>query len=583
MRSERQTPQVVHDRYAGSLLAALIAVPLLVARPASATQLEVDLSSILHPATHVGAGSLYGVTEKLPADVSALITPLHPNMFTNPAADVQQHSGDAIVVAGRVAPAGATVTIRLADWFPGWYSFTDMNDWFDKMSQTVSRKKTAGLTNVYAYEIWNEPNGTWTTGKPMSFNEFWRQSYVKLRQLDPGVKITGPSLAGYNQSYLKDFLTFCKANACLPDIVGWHDGPHIANNVQSYRAMEKQLGIGPLPITINEYSGDGRIDDEGRPGASAPIIAQLERSGVETACITYWDVPHPGRLGSLLATDTERNGGWFFYQWYGEMTGNMVATKPAASDGVALDGFASVDARTRSASVVAGGKNDGTIDIVVKGFGASGIFGSAVHAVVEHTPFVNRSTVVKATDVVSTADMAITSDQIKVSIGHANGNDGYRLRVTAMGAGATSDAGAAGAGGAAGASGAAGAGGVATSGGTSGVGGSIQTGGVPVTSGGNSAAGGSATSTSSGGATMGGVPSSGAGATALGAGGASGGAPIGAGVGGEPSDGSKGCGCRTTRASGHSAALIALAALAIARRRRKAARSRRIDEISGIK
>ena len=53
------------------------------------------------------------------------------------------------------------------------------------------------------------------------------------------------------------------------------------------------------------------------------MSAKFERFQVDSACISYWDVPHPGRLGSLLATDTAKNGGWWFYSWYGAMTGNM--------------------------------------------------------------------------------------------------------------------------------------------------------------------------------------------------------------------------------------------------------------------
>jgi hypothetical protein len=45
---------------------------MLIASPALAdSTLTVDLSSVVRPATHVGNGSLYGVTEKLPADVMA--------------------------------------------------------------------------------------------------------------------------------------------------------------------------------------------------------------------------------------------------------------------------------------------------------------------------------------------------------------------------------------------------------------------------------------------------------------------------------------------------------------------------------
>ncbi len=242
---------------------------LLSSRAGAATILSVDLSTTVRPATHVANGSLYGVIENVPADGAGLIAPLHPRMFTNPAAvgaGKQQPWGDAILVAQRVAPMGATVTLRLADWFPGWYSFTNMSDWFDKMSQAVARKKAAGLTNVYAYEIWNEPNGTWTTGKPMSFNEFWRQSYEKLRALDPDVKITGPSAAGYDESLIKDFLTFCKANDCLPDIVGWHDGQGIGRNVQSYRAMEKGLPTREPVLRPRRLRAAAAPPAEPRPG-----------------------------------------------------------------------------------------------------------------------------------------------------------------------------------------------------------------------------------------------------------------------------------------------------------------------------
>jgi hypothetical protein len=497
------------------LEATLATIVLLTAWTASTTStvfaestLTVDLSNVVRPATHVGSGSLYGVTEKLPADVMTLIAPLHPNMFTNPAANVQQPQGDAIVVAGRVKSLGATVTIRLADWFPGWYSFTNMNDWLDKMGQTVSRKKAANLTNIYAYEIWNEPNGTWKSDKPMAFNEFWRQSFVKLRELEPDIKITGPSLAGYNASFMQDFLSFCKTNKCLPDIVGWHDSESISNNVQSYRALEKKLGIGPLPITMNEYSGSGQLKDEGRPGSAAPLIAQLERSGVETACITYWDVPHPGRLGSLLANDTQTNGGWFFYKWYGEMTGNMVATSSSLPvNGKNMDGVASLDSGAGNAFVILGGINDGSIRIVVKGFKAAAFGGMKVHAVVEHTPFASRTTVVSKTDTLSTADVTVQSDQITVSISNANANDGYRLSLSsgdrapagAGGVGAQTAGGgldgsamagdAGSSGGRAGASGSSGAGNSAAVGGSAGAGGTDTRSGAAAASGGAANAG----------------------------------------------------------------------------------------------
>ena len=134
---------------------AFLALGLSPAVARATTVLNVDSSTTVRPVTHAASGSLYGALETQPADVNGLIAPLHPYMFNNPAADIQQPIGDAIVVAGRVAPIGGKVTVRLADWFPGWpYKFTSITDWFDKLWWTiVSRRKSANLTNIYAYEI----------------------------------------------------------------------------------------------------------------------------------------------------------------------------------------------------------------------------------------------------------------------------------------------------------------------------------------------------------------------------------------------------------------------------------------------
>ncbi len=543
-------PVLLATAFAGLAAGSLLAFPV-----QADTTLTVDLGTTLRPATRVASGSLYGVTENLPADIDALIAPLRPNMFTNPAENVQQPRGDAILVAERLAPIGARVTIRLADWLPGWpYQFTNMTDWLDKVGQTVARKQGSGLDNYYGYEIWNEPGGTWTSSIP--FNDFWKQTYDELRRLDPTANIIGPSYSCYNSGSLRSFLTFARDNNCVPDIVAWHEwGGNPGGNIQAYRNMEQELGIGPLLISINEYSGEERIDDEGQPGASAPMIAKFERFGVDTACISYWDVAHAGRLGSLLATDTQPNGGWWFYKWYGDMTGNMVATQPpSANDVVALDGFANLDEEARFASVLFAGVNDGAIRIVVEGFDSVPFFGSTVHAVVERTPWVNRTTVVDATETLSTDDIPIANGQIEVSIPNANDVDGFRVYLTPLDAGSGGTGGNGGTAGAetggSGPTGGMATGGIATGGAAMGgaVTGGAVTGGVPtggLATGGLVATGGAST----GGFATGGMVTTG-GASPAGTGGAF--ASGGSLVAGAPSVGTtssdandkEGCGCQ---------------------------------------
>ena len=490
----------------------------LMKRAAATTTLTVDLSASLGPVTHAASGSLYGVTETLPADVTNLIGPLHPYVFNNPAADQQQPVGDAIVVAGRLAPVGGKVSIRLADWLKGFYTFTSMSDWLSKVDMTASRRKTANLTNIYGYEIWNEPQGTYASSNPLSFNDFWAQTYAELRKVDPTIKIIGPSLSYYNNSYLSSFLSYCKTNNVVPDIISWHElgGANLTSDVQTYRSLEKTLGIGPLPISINEYSGAADLSVEGQPGASAPLIAKFERFRVDSACISFWDVSHPGRLGSLLASNTQTNGGWWFYKWYGDMAGNMVSTTPPTpSSASALDGFANLDTSGRSASVLFGGTNDGTIAVAVKGFQAAGIFGTSVHAVVEHTPFVDRTTVVTTTTTLSTSDVTVSNDLVTISVSGTNNTDGYRVTLTPVGGGTGGSNGSGGAGGMAGAGGRAGSGGATGAGGTTSTGGA----GGRAGAGGTTGAGGR---TGTGGTGSGGAAGTSATGGAIGSGGASG-------------------------------------------------------------
>ncbi len=418
------------------------------ARSASATTtLTVDLSTTIRGVTHAASGSLYGVTETLPADVTGLIAPLQPNVFNNPAAvgaGRQQPVGDAIVVAGRVAAAGGRVSIRLADWWPGFYTFTTMADWFADIQTTVTRVQTMGLTNIYGYELWNEPQGTYKNTNPVpSFNDFWMQTFAEIRMLAPDAKIIGPSIAAYDGAFMSSLYTLCKPNNCLPDIVSWHElaGENLTADLTNYRALETQMGISPRPISINEYSGAGDLTVEGQPGASSPMIAKFERFQVDSACISYWDVAHPGRLGSLLASNTTKNGGWWFYNWYGEMTGNMVSTTPPTpASPTALDGFASLDKGAAYASILLGGVNDGAIQVVVKGFSAASVFGPSVHAVVESVPFVNRTTEVTATTMVSAANYAVANDAITVPIAGADNTSGYRVYLTSAADGGVADA-----------------------------------------------------------------------------------------------------------------------------------------------
>jgi hypothetical protein len=415
-------------------LAIMLVVGAIPAKPAfAASTLTVDCGTTIRGVTHCASGSLYGVTESKPGDISQFVAPLKPNVFTNPAlagSQNQQPIGAAIPVAGRLINTTGKVMIRLADIYPKWpYAFTNMNDWLSKVTNVINQKKASGYSDFYGYEIWNEPDGTWTS-TTVSFNDMWLQTYKLIRSSDSNAQIVGPSYSYYNHSRMNDFLSFCKTNNCLPDVICWHElggSASISGNIKDLKALENTLGISEKKIAINEYS-DSNHYAEGQPGASAPFIAKFERNKVDSACISWWWTGAPGRLGSLMASDTQKGAGWWFYKWYGDMTGNMVNVTPPNDNSNGVDGFACVDSSTKYVSILLGGVNDGTINVNIKNIPS--FIGSTAKVKVEKVDWTSKDTPVSGTALVSSNSYAVSNGAINVSIPNTNNTSGYRIYIT---------------------------------------------------------------------------------------------------------------------------------------------------------
>lgn len=400
---------------------------------AAASTLSVDLGTTLRPVTHCASGSLYGITETIPANISALVAPLKPGVFTNPAragSGYQQPIGAAIPVAGRLSGTTGKVMIRLADIFPGWpYNFSGMTNWLNSVRSVIADKKASGYSNFYGYEIWNEPDGTWKSSNG-SFENMWSQTFSAIRAADPGAKIIGPSYSYYNHSRMSSFLTYCKANNCLPDIICWHElssNTSTASNLRDYRALETSLGIAAIPISINEYC-DTDHAKEGAPGPSARFIAKFERYKVDSACITWWWTGAPGRLGSLLASNTQKGAGWWFYKWYGDMSGNMVSVTPPNDNSDQVDGFACVDDSAKYVSLLFGGINDGSVNVVFRNIPS--FIGANATVKVEKVSWTSKDTVSAGPLTVTAGNYPVTNGQITVPVTGCNGTDGYRVYIT---------------------------------------------------------------------------------------------------------------------------------------------------------
>ncbi|GAA3810236.1 hypothetical protein GCM10022403_050160 [Streptomyces coacervatus] len=405
------------------------------AAPTASTTLVVNADQTLRPVTHVATGSLYGLADaSTPSD--SLTNALKPNTFVQMAPGGSQlpngepkPAGDALVVASKAARAGAKVVVRMPDWYPNFpYKWVSWSDWLSAVDKQIASVRSSGATNIAAYELWNEPEGTWDTSAAGAFDDGWSRTYKEVRSKDTSTPIQGPSFATYTDGKMKSFLQDAIANNAVPDIIAWHElqsSADIAAHVADYRALETSLGLSHRPIAIEEY---GTPSEVGVPGPMVSYAAKFERTGVHDAEMAFWN--HYGTLGDTLTdTGASPNGAYWLYKWYGDMSGNMLVTTPPAQTGI--DGAASLGGSGNQISVIFGG-GAGSSAVTVKGLGSLSAFGSKVHAKLEYTPSKGRTTAVSGPVTISDADYTVSSGQITVPV-TTNASDGYHLVITPSG------------------------------------------------------------------------------------------------------------------------------------------------------
>lgn len=420
----------LHFSMKGSLTVAALAC---VGFAHAAVNLSVSLGDSIRPVTHVATGSLYGLTETYPVDIDKEVAPLKPNVFLAPARSGkgrQQGIGGAFLISPRIENTTGKVQIRLADILPGWpYEFQSMDHWLSEVGSVVADKKASKIQNFDGYEIWNEPNDTWKV-PGINFNsDLWKKTYDFLRKNDPQERIVGPSYSWYNADKMEEFVKYCSANNCMPDIISWHQwgSGGFVGAIKHYRGLEKKYGVSPRAISINEYSST-KHPEEGCPGVSVPFIAKFERHGVESAMISWWFTNLPGRLGSLLTANNERGGGWWLYKWYADMSGYMAKVVPPNDESDGVDGFAALDVKKNFASIVVGGNTLGDVSVDISGIPAA--FGEKVNVAVEYVTWVDKDKAVPSTTPESSKEYSVNGGKITVPIKISNVYNAYRIYVT---------------------------------------------------------------------------------------------------------------------------------------------------------
>ncbi|MEV8441189.1 carbohydrate-binding protein [Actinosynnema sp. NPDC051121] len=405
----------------------LVALPLQSAQAAGST-LVVDAGVPFRPVTRVAAGGLYALAENNRPPDSTLL-PIKMHTLTQPpprvgqAPNGQPPGGDALLVAPQADRVGAAEVIRMPDIYRDFpYRWVSWNDWFAKVDQMVNDRLAAtNVSNVAAWEIWNEPDWTWNTSAAGDFNTGWTRTVQRIRTRDTVTPVAGPGYASWNADRMRAFLSNAKNTNTLPDLVVWHElsnsSSQIAAHVSAYRSIESSLGVSPRRIFINEYGATDEIDV---PGRTANYIAKLERAGVWAADRTFW---HEYGTVNGLTYNGQPTASWWLYKWYGDMAGNMVRTTPRAQTG--LDGFASYDSTRRRVDVVFGDES-GTNNVRVTGLGG---LGGSVRVRLESTPGSGRFTNVSAPTTISDTTYTVINGEITVPVANMSATASYHLVV----------------------------------------------------------------------------------------------------------------------------------------------------------
>jgi carbohydrate binding protein with CBM35 domain len=415
---------------ASLLAAAAIASPILSA-PASAANstLTVNVAAPFRPVTHAASGGLYSLAENnRPTD--AMLYPIRMRNTVQPPPGTQHRpngqppGGDALLVAQQATRVGSGMIVRLPDIYPTFpYQWVSWNDWLSKVDTMVNARLAAtSVTNVEAYELWNEPDFTWNTAAAGPFNDGWVRTFQRVRARDAVTPILGPSISAWNVNFMRSFLTHARNTGTLPGIICWHElgntSAQIAAHVAAYRALEQELGISPRLISINEYAW---TDEIYVPGRVTSYLAKLERAGVEMANRAFWH--EYGTVNGLVVNNTQPTASWWLYKWYGDMAGNMVTTSPQTQTG--LDGFASYDSFRRSVHVLFGNES-GTNFVRLNGLGP---LGGTVRVRLESTPNSGRFTVVNAPTVHSDTTVGVSGGGITITVPNMDAGRGYHLVV----------------------------------------------------------------------------------------------------------------------------------------------------------
>jgi|GEM_PF-2178296 len=328
----------------------------------------VDYSTDLGPVEYTASGFLHPMDYKTPAEwlsdgvyVESIRGQAHHNEFNSHYEYLPGYFDDPTYERLMTHNPEAVMMIGLYYEFKGnhgsaWMDKAIENNgqiWKDHIKELMSEaydEQGNPTREVYSWIPWNEPNLQWGSRFNTDFRKAFQYAYEGAKAVDPSVRVQGPEIHAYNFSQLTGFLTYCKANNCLPDVLSWHElkkeRVDIEANVKEIRNWMIFNGIAPMPIAITEYQGTGAnaanppsvIKSNGyyNTGLAVSFISSMERAsvyGLDFGLRAEWSIGggDPSMKPNLSGLADYKNtnmptGLWYVYNAYRDMTGRKVQT-----------------------------------------------------------------------------------------------------------------------------------------------------------------------------------------------------------------------------------------------------------------
>ena len=314
-----------------SLITLLIIISLSACGPAPAPTpiadtLFVEPSTSLGPISPYLFGTNYGPMHAVALDVLPLVenggfTALRfPGGAWTDTADMQNFQIDQLMAFSKQVGAMPTISVRMLDGKP---------ETAAELVKYTNIKKKYGVTY---WSIGNEPN-IYTQLNQADYdytvenlNKDWRAIALAMKAADPTIKLMGPELSQWNDSYettpkdsaQRDWMTeFLKANGDLVDVVTVHrypmfsptNGPVTAQQlrentrkwtkeVEYLHSLIKQTLGHDLPVAITELNSD-------------PSNAQLQEASPDSFYNAIW---YADSLGQLMNADAFMVNQWVLSQ-----------------------------------------------------------------------------------------------------------------------------------------------------------------------------------------------------------------------------------------------------------------------------